>query len=181
MSGVLEPLTKSVNSVLGNIDTAISGADLEGTLKDASLALKSFKETADKLNKLLDGKDRDITAILSNVQATTAGLKGLTPKIDGILTEIDATTKEISAIEFNALATQVKSLSEELEKTTKAINGKDGTLGMLVNDKDIYNKLDSTVGKLKSLLDDIEKYPRRYTGVTERQRKKGDKEKEGDK
>ena len=51
VSGVLEPLTKSVNSVLGNIDTAISGADLEGTLKDASLALKSFKETADKLNE----------------------------------------------------------------------------------------------------------------------------------
>ena len=64
---------------------------------------------------------------------------------------------------------------------TILINGKDVTLGMLVNDKDIYNKLDSTVGKLKSLLDDIEKYPRRYTGVTERQRKKGDKEKEGDK
>ena len=178
VSGVLEPLTKSVNSVLGNIDTAISGADLEGTLKDASLALKAFKETADKLNKLLDGKDRDISAILTNVQTTTAGLKGLTPKIDGILTEINATTKEISAIEFNALATQVKSLSEELEKTTKAINGKDGTLGMLVNDKEMYNKLDTTVGKLKSLLEDIEQYPRRYTGVTERQRKKGDKEKE---
>jgi phospholipid/cholesterol/gamma-HCH transport system substrate-binding protein len=178
VSGVLEPLTKSVSSVLGNIDTAIAGADLEGTLKDASLALRSFKETADKLNKLLDGKDAQISAILNNVEQTTKGLEGLSPKIDGILDEIDATSKELSAIEFEALATQVKSLAGELEKTTTAINSKEGTLGMLVNDKDLYTKLDATIVKLKSLIEDIEKHPRRYTGVTERQRKKGDKAKE---
>lgn len=177
VSGVLEPLTKSVNSVLGNIDTAIAGADLETTLRDASLALKSFKETADKLNKLLDGKDAQIESILANVETTTNGLKGLTPKIDGILTEIDETTKELSAVDFESLAGQVKNLATELESTTKAVNSKDGTLGMLVNDKDLYNELDGTVVKLKALLEDIEKYPRRYTGVTERQRKKGDEAK----
>ena len=177
VSGVLEPLTKSVNSVLGNIDTAIAGADLETTLRDASLALKSFKETADKLNKLLDGKDAQIESILANVETTTNGLKGLTPKIDGILTQIDEMTKELSAVDFESLAGQVKNLATELESTTKAVNSKDGTLGMLVNDKDLYNKLDGTVVKLKALLEDIEKYPRRYTGVTERQRKKGDEAK----
>ena len=178
VSGVLEPLTQSVSSVLGNIDTAIAGADLETTLRDASLALKSFKETADKLNNLLNGKDAEIAAILSNVKETTVGLKGLTPKIDGILNEIDSTSKELSSVEFGVLAAQVKNLAKELEKTTAAVNSKDGTLGMLVNDKELYNNLDITVAKLKALLEDIEKYPRRYTGLTERQRKKGDKAKE---
>lgn len=177
VSGVLEPLTKSVNSVLGNIDTAIAGADLESTLRDASLALKSFKETADKLNRLLDGKDIQIESILSNIESTTNGLKGLTPKVDRILIEIEKTTNELSAVDFESLADQVKSLAIELESTTKAVNDKEGTLGMLVNDKDLYNKLDGTVVKLKALLEDIEKYPRRYTGVTERQRKKGDQAK----
>jgi phospholipid/cholesterol/gamma-HCH transport system substrate-binding protein len=178
VSGVLEPLTKSINSVLGNIDTAIAGADLAGTLKDASLALKSFKETADKLNNLLNGKDAEIEAILSNVKVTTEGLTGLSPQIDEILSEIKGTSSRLSAIEFEALSTQVKSLAGELEKTAAAINGKEGTLGMLVNDKKIYNDLDGTIAKLKTLLEDIEKYPRRYTGVTEHQRKKGDKAKE---
>lgn len=178
VSGVLEPLTKSVNSVLGNIDTAIAGADLASTLKDASLALKSFKETADKLNNLLNGKDAEIEAILSNVKVTTEGLTGLSPQIDEILSEIKGTSSRLSAIEFEALSTQVKSLAGELEKTAAAINGKEGTLGMLVNDKKMYNDLDGTIAKLKALLEDIEKYPRRYTGITERQRKKGDKARE---
>ena len=178
VSGVLEPLTKSVNSVLGNIDTAIAGADLAGTLKDASLALKSFKETADKLNNLLNGKDAEIEAILNNIKVTTEGLTGLSPQIDEILSEIKGTSSRLSAIEFEALSTQVKSLAGELEKTAAAINGKEGTLGMLVNDKKMYNDLDGTITKLKALLGDIEKYPRRYTGITERQRKKGDKARE---
>ncbi len=177
VSDVLNPLTKSVSSVLGNIDTAIAGADLESTLKDASIALRSFKETADKLNKLLAGKGDQIDAILADVKATTGDLKGLSPKIDEIVEDLDKTSKEISAVEFKKLGDQVQTLASELEKTTKAINNSDGTLGKLVNDKEMYNKIDETVIKLKHLIEDIEKYPRRYTGITERQRKKGDEAK----
>jgi phospholipid/cholesterol/gamma-HCH transport system substrate-binding protein len=178
ISGVLTPLTQRVNSVLGNIDTAVAGADLETTLKDASLALKSFKETADKLNKLLDGKGEQIDGILADVRTTTTDLKGLSPKIDEIITDIDGTAKELKKVDFEALGSQIESLTAELETTTKAINNSEGTLGMLVNDKEMYNKIDAAVVKLKQLLEDIEKYPRRYTGITERQRKKGDKAKE---
>tara|TARA_B100001063_G_scaffold246522_1_gene286116 strand:- start:18232 stop:19179 length:948 start_codon:yes stop_codon:yes gene_type:complete len=178
VSGVLTPITQSVNSVLGNMDTAIAGVDLRGTLRDASLALRSFKETADKLNKLLDGKDAQITNILNDVEKTTSGFGGLTPKIDTILLELDKTAKDLNQIEFNQLASQINTLSEELSKTTVAINQKDGSLGMLVHDKSLYDNLDSSLSQLKSLLKDIEKYPRRYTGITERQRRKGNRLKE---
>ena len=178
VSGVLTPITQSVNSVLGNMDTAIAGVDLRGTLRDASLALRSFKETADKLNKLLDGKDAQITNILNDVEKTTSGFGGLTPKIDTILLELDKTAKDLNQIEFNQLASQINTLSEELSKTTVAINQKDGSLGMLVHDKSLYNHLDSMITQLKILLKDIEKYPRRYTGITERQRRKGNRLKE---
>ena len=178
VSDVLTPITKSVNSVLGNVDTAISGVDLRGTLKDASLALRSFKETADKLNKLLDGKNIQIANILNNLEQVTVGLRGLNPKIDTILVDLNKTSKDLNKVEFDQLANSIKTLSEELFKTTKAINNKDGSLGMLVYDDSLYVNLNSTVNQLDNLLKDIEKYPRRYTGVTERQRRKGNKLKE---
>ena len=171
VSDVLTPLTQRVNSVLGNIDTAVAGADLTTTLKDASLALKAFKETADKLNSLLDGKDAQIEAILTNVQVTTKSLTGLTPKIDGIIADIDKSTSDLSEVEFKLLATKIQSLAGELEKTTGAINNSEGSLGLLVNDKKMYNDLDATILKLKSLIEDIEKYPKRYYSLTNWQAK----------
>ena len=100
------------------------------------------------------------------------------PKIDTILVDLNKTSKDLNKVEFDQLANSVKTLSEELFKTTKAINNKDGSLGMLVYDDSLYVNLNSTVNQLDNLLKDIEKYPRRYTGVTERQRRKGNKLKE---
>lgn len=177
VSDVLTPLTQRVNSVLGNIDTAVAGADLSTTLKDASLALKSFKETADKLNNLLDGKGAQIDAILSDVQNTTKDLKGLTPKIDAIVADIDATTSGLSELEFKSLANQIQNLASELEKTTTAINNSEGSLGLMVNDKKMYNDLDATILKLKSLIEDIEKYPKRYFSLTNKQAKRAEEAK----
>lgn len=177
VSGVLTPISQRVSSVLGNMDTAIAGVDIQGTLKDASLALKSFKETADKLNKLLDGKEDQIVSILENIEKTTRGLSGLTPKLDSILSDLDKTTSDLQAVEFDALSSQIKSLSSELAIITQSINKKEGSLGLLVHDKSLYLQLDSAVSQLNVLLKDIEKHPRRYTGITERQRKKGDKKK----
>lgn len=177
IAGVLNPLTKRINSVLGEIDTAVSGADLETTLTDASLALRSFKETADKLNRLLDGKDEDITSILSNIEATSKDLRGISPKIDSVVNQLEQTSAELAKIEFSETVSKINELVLELNKTTKAINEGEGSLGKLVNEDDLYEHLDSTIQQLNSLLLDIEKYPSRYTGIWQRQRKKADKQK----
>ena len=180
VSEVINPLTSSLGKTLVTIDSAVSKADLETTLKDASLALKSFKETADKLNRLLDGKDAEIDAILKNVQQTTKDLKGLSPKIDAILSDIDQTSKELSEVEFKALANQIRDLTGELKKTTTSINNSDGSLGLMVNDKTLYQDLDATILKLNQLITDIEKYPKRYFGFTSRQVKKAEEQKAED-
>jgi hypothetical protein len=41
----------------------------------------------------------------------------------------------------------------------------------------MYNNINAASMQLDQLLKDIEKYPRRYSGFTEKQRKKGDLEK----
>lgn len=178
VSRVLTPLSQRVNSVLGQIDTAVSGADLETTLTDASLALRSFKETADKLNRLLDGKDQQINGILLNVENTTSDLRGLAPKIDSIASQLEKTSASLAQIKFNETVQEINNLVMELNKTTSAINSAEGSLGKLVNEDELYVKLNETIAQLKALLIDIEKYPGRYTGLTKGQRKRADKEKE---
>ena len=42
------------------------------------------------------------------------------------------------------------------------INKGEGTLGLLVNDKQLYNDLDSTAKNLDELLKDMKLHPKRY-------------------
>lgn len=177
ISGVLTPLTTRVNSILGGLDTAINQSDITGAIDNASLALHSFKETADKLNVILAGKDVQIKAILDNLQSTSADIKGISPKIDKMVNDLSKTTADLAKVDMAAMLTKINALVAELNTVSHSLNQKEGTLGLLINDKETHIKLNNAIQQFKALMEDIEKYPRRYTGFTERQRKKGDEAK----
>ena len=104
-------------------------------------------------------------------------IKNVIFDFDGIIADIEGTTQDLSEIDLKSLAGKIEDLAGELDKTTSAINDKEGSLGLLVHDKKMYNDLDATVLKLKSLIEDIEKYPKRYFSLTNRQAKKAEEAK----
>jgi phospholipid/cholesterol/gamma-HCH transport system substrate-binding protein len=46
------------------------------------------------------------------------------------------------------------------------VNSNDGTLGLLMNDKKLYQNLESTSRSLNILLDDFRVHPKRYVNVS---------------
>jgi phospholipid/cholesterol/gamma-HCH transport system substrate-binding protein len=50
--------------------------------------------------------------------------------------------------------------------SAEKINSKDGSMGLLLNDKTLYNNLEATSNKLNILIDDIRVHPRRYVNVS---------------
>jgi phospholipid/cholesterol/gamma-HCH transport system substrate-binding protein len=53
----------------------------------------------------------------------------------------------------------------KLEQTLNTVNSKNGTVGMLLNDRQLYNELRMTNRSLATLLDDIRVNPKRYVSV----------------
>lgn len=178
LTSVLSPLSESINNVLGNVDAAISDVSLNSTLQDLSEALASFKTTAVKMNALLDGKDVQVDAILSNIEGMTKDLKTSTPKINEIVASLDETTKELASLDLKGLSTEMTATVAEIKKTLSSIQAGEGSLGKLATDDALWTNLNKATHDLDSLVNDIIMYPRRYTGITEKQRKKGDEQKE---
>jgi len=178
LSAILDPLTKKINSILGEVDSSLNAEDISGAVVELGETLKAYKETAGRLNNLLAASDPKISATLNNLEKMSNDLKGLSPQIDGILKDIDKTVANISKADFEKLTSSIQTTLDDVKKITAAINESKGSAGLLVNSTEVHDKLESSLKQLESLLTDIEKNPRRYTGITERQRKKGDKMKE---
>lgn len=178
LSAILDPLTKKVNSILGEVDSSLNAEDISGAVAELGETLKAYKETAGRLNNLLAASDPKINATLNNLEKMSTDLKGLSPQIDGILKDIDKTVANISKADFEKLTSSIQTTLDDVKKIAAAINESKGSAGLLVNSTEVHDKLESSLKQLESLLIDIEKNPRRYTGITERQRKKGDKMKE---
>ncbi len=136
------------------------------------------------LNKMLDKKNiESISKSLENLSLITQSLAKSTPKIDGLLVngeqimvdlrkssnEVSVATRNFSTIStqlveanlgqtLNDASKSIKSFNDLLEK----IQTSEGSLNLLIQDKDLYNNLKQSTRQLELLLEDVRKNPRRY-------------------
>jgi phospholipid/cholesterol/gamma-HCH transport system substrate-binding protein len=66
---------------------------------------------------------------------------------------------------IEATLAQVTTLLNNVEQATAQLNQTDNTAGSLLNDKELYERLNKTVNSLDSLLIDIRLNPKRYINV----------------
>jgi phospholipid/cholesterol/gamma-HCH transport system substrate-binding protein len=119
-----------------------------------------------------------VGSTISNLNEVSATLKASAPKIDDILAALDKASTEISKLEIEQVGTELTATITEIKTTLAALKDENGSLGKLMNDDALYLNLNEASVSIDSLVKDIQRYPRRYFGVTERQKKKGDKQKE---
>ncbi len=177
ISSILAPLNEKVNSILGGLEPALEGDKLGKAILTLTQTLEEYKNTAGKLNQMLSDNDEKVASVLANLENTTRDLKKSSPKIDSILNDLQLTSHQLAKAEIKQTVDKVNVAVAELSALLLKVNSGEGSLGKLVKDDSVYKNINQAALQLDQLLKDIEKYPRRYTGITERQRKKGDKEK----
>lgn len=178
LTSVLTPLSEKVNKVLSNIDTAISDVSLQTTLNDLSATLSAFQTTTVRLNTILEGNTQKISDIIDNVNHMSADLKESTPKVQSILAQLEKTSDELGEVDFKGVTKELAATIQELKGTLQKLQNEEGTLNKLASSDELYQELMTSLHSVDSLAKDVIKYPRRYTGFTEGQRKRGDKQKE---
>ena len=82
---------------------------------------------------------------------------------------IARTLKNFEAISDSIAKSNIKSTINNLDKSLadfdkilQKIEKAEGTIGLLLNDKEMYNNLTSASNQLDLLIEDMKKYPKRY-------------------
>jgi len=114
-----------------------------------------------------------VDAITANLQTTSVDLKhlsaalshqmpGMLQKADGVLDNTQTLTKNLSDIDIALTMAKVNNTLQNVEQMTAKLNSTDGTLGLLLHDKELYRNLTSTMGHADSLMIDLKQHPKRY-------------------
>lgn len=127
------------------------------------------------LNQIL--ADPNIPATLSSVRKTAANLEVSTaqlkrlmgndiPKIAGKLNTISdnfvVVSNDLKSINYNSTFEKIDSTMSNVKLITEKLNRKDNSLGLLLNDKALYNNLSTTGANASLLLEDLKTNPKRY-------------------
>ena len=172
LSVEISPLVKDLRHVVASLDTVLVGVSgvlnestansLANTVTSLDLTMKNFSELAEKLNRESD----NLTGIIQNAKSITDNLADNNEEISKIIKNAETTTDQLASAPIQETINELKSASAQLDILLQKINSSQGTLGMMVNDKQLYDNLTNSLSTLNALMADINAHPSRYINVT---------------
>lgn len=158
----IKALSGKINVMISSIDTTInvlSGIFTENLKDDFAKSitgikntLESFNRSAAKFNEILSREEPKIETIISNVSNVTDYVNKSETEVKAILDNLKNLTDTLNSVQWNELAIELDTAVHNINILTQKINGGDGTLGMLVNNEELYRQLNSTLATLDSVL-----------------------------
>ncbi|MEO6836987.1 MAG: MlaD family protein [Ginsengibacter sp.] len=160
---------KSLDSVLttitGVFDTRAKN-NIQSMLQNLNIATGSFVATSASLKKLMDPQNGALAQSLENVNKFTANLNSNNGKLDSILGNTKKFSENLSSVNLKRTLDTLNIAINNFKMGAEKINSKDGSIGLLLNDKTLYNNLEATTNKINILLDDIRVHPKRYVNIS---------------
>ena len=148
MADIVPSIQSTINhadSLIVSMNALVNSAEIENSLNNFASITAELHKTSKSLTKMID---QQFPPIIDNV--------------NGICKDLKAVTGQLGEIQYKDIIESLDSTLVNLEEFTNRINSPDGSFGMLLNDKNLYNNIDATVNSVNSLLIDFKENPRHY-------------------
>lgn len=141
----IEQMMPKLDSILGGLQTLVNHPALTQSLAHVEQTTASLEHSSRRLDQLLA---KDVPVIVENLKGITANFES----VSGQLNELDLaeTMRTVNATLAN------------LKLTTDKLNSADNSLGLLLNDRQLYDNLNGTMENASLLLLDLREHPKRY-------------------
>lgn len=164
------------------IGDTIPGKENKGLMSSVSTLLPQIEQMAPKLDSILTSLNRilgdeNIPATLQSIRNTTANLEvstaqlnilmrrdipQLTAKLNTIGDNFIDISNNLKKVDVDATFSKIDSTLYNVKLVTEKLNRKDNSVGLLLNDPNLYNSLNATASNAASLLEDLQAHPKRY-------------------
>ena len=164
------------------VGDTIPGSLSNGMMESAAALIPQIEKMLPKLDSIMTSlntilSDQSIPATLHSVEKMTANLEEASGQFKVLMKrDIPQLTGKLNTLgdNFIAISSNLKEIDyantfKEIEQTlnnvkiiTNKLNSKDNTVGLLLNDPQLYNNLNATTANAASLLEDLKEHPKRY-------------------
>lgn len=156
-------LANQADSVLAGLDATLSGTAelLNDPSSDLRKMMAALRGTATALESTIHAERESLHGILENLEDITGSVREVMDSQEDSLS-IAADNLRRSVASLDEMMASLKTTTARLDVVAARIENGDGTLGRLVNDPGLYERLDSVATNLNELLVDFRRRPRRY-------------------
>lgn len=154
LSPLLADVKKAVEN-LNQITASIDGATLQKTMQN-------IESTTASLSQMTSDKNSKLNRILNNVASITKNIEENNELIGAALANVHAITDSLAKAELTNTIAQARMALAQTSAVMEKINKGEGSIGLMVNDKALYENLSKSSDDLDKLLIDMKANPKRY-------------------
>jgi phospholipid/cholesterol/gamma-HCH transport system substrate-binding protein len=168
----LAPLQKKAKELLSSIDSVMTivqvilnkdaRTNLIKSFESIKIAIGTLEKTAFRLDTLVASEKYRIHSIFGNIDHISSVLAENSDKLGNILKNLNDVTDSLAKAKITSALSNANLALAHAADVLDKINKGEGSLGLLVNDKRLYNHLDSASADLDKLFIDLNAHPKRY-------------------
>ncbi|MBG6234232.1 phospholipid/cholesterol/gamma-HCH transport system substrate-binding protein [Pedobacter sp. CAN_A7] len=168
----VQPVQKKAELIIDKMDSILTSVNsimnpqfqdnVNKSFSSIASTLSSLEATSKKVDKLVGTEGSRISAIMANIESISGNLKNNNQKINSILNNLHTMSDQVAAANFKQTLDNANQAIAELQGVVKKVNAGEGSLGLLVNDRQMYDNLNNASKNLDNLIIDLKENPKRY-------------------
>lgn len=183
LQGQIAPTIARLNQTFDSLKITIGALNSvfdDNTKGNLRTAIANITLSTAELQKLLSAQGGQIAQALQNVNAITGNLAKNNDAVTSSIRNVEVTTSKLANANIEGTVNALQGTIKELQNTVSNFNSNKGTLGLLMNDRGLYDKFQDVTKRLQQttlsaeiLFDDIRLHPKRYVNFSVFGGKKG--------
>lgn len=168
LDGVQKDVMPSLGSVMTKLDSLLSALNEIATnpaLTNAVNRLDDIMANVETSSANLDRTMKSMPAIASDAGVTMKNVTEISKNLHSISSDLSEVSAQLKSTPIDSTLNNVYQITESLGDMTRKLNGTNSSLGLLLNDRGLYDNLNGSAASLDSLLRDVKKNPKRYISI----------------
>ena len=147
----VQKLLPKIDSILSGIETLVNNPALNESLTNVNQVTKNLVTSTQQLNTMMVSLNKNVPAITNNLASVSE--------------DLSATSKQFKEMDLKSTYQSVDSTMKNIQFLSTRLTSKDNSIGLLFNDRQLYDSINTTISNASGLLKDVKENPQRYINV----------------
>lgn len=144
----IQKMLPKLDSILASVNALLADPALAATLHNAQTITNNLTVSTRELNTLMAGLNKQVP--------------GMVNRANGVLDNTNRLTSNLASLDVQGTLDKVNKTLENAQAFTDKLNNGKGSLGLLMNDTQLYDNMNATMRNADSLVIDLKQHPKRY-------------------
>jgi phospholipid/cholesterol/gamma-HCH transport system substrate-binding protein len=172
----LLPLKRKTENLISSIDTIATivqqvlnkntRTNLVEAVEHVKEALQNLAHMTYNVDTLIGNQRTHLGEIITNVESISSNLRRNNDKINNILTNFSTISDSIARAKIPETFGRLNQTLADLNIAIEKINKGQGSVGLLLNDENLYKEVTKSAKDLNLLLEDIKANPSKYIKIS---------------